>query len=67
MATTTKAREQKLTVDDICTDLGIERRTFYDWRQKNRAPYAFKIPNGELRIYLSEYERWLTDCEARSR
>ena len=49
----------KLTVDDICTDLDISRRTFYEWRAKGTAPKCIKLPNGELRIYHTEYRRWL--------
>lgn len=50
----------KLTVDEICADLGgISRRTFYEWRAKGRAPECIKLPNGELRVIVSEYQRWL--------
>jgi predicted DNA-binding transcriptional regulator AlpA len=49
----------KLTVADICADLRISRRTFYEWRAKGRAPECFPLPNGELRITMSEYKRWL--------
>ena len=38
----------RLTVDDICDDLGISRRTFYEWRAKGNAPKCIKLPNGEL-------------------
>ena len=49
----------KLTVADICADLGISRRTFYEWRAKGRAPQCITLPNGELRVRRAEYERWL--------
>ncbi len=49
----------KLTVADVCADLGISRRTFYEWRAKGTAPRCIPLPNGELRIRRSEYERWL--------
>ena len=49
----------KLTVDEICTDLDISRRTFYEWRAKGTAPKCIKLPNGELRVYRAEYRRWL--------
>ena len=49
----------KLTVAEVCADLGISRRTFYEWRMKNRAPKCITLPNGSLRIRRSEYQRWL--------
>jgi len=44
-------------------DLGISRRTFYEWRMKNRAPKCITLPNGSLRIRRSEYQRWLASRE----
>ena len=32
-----RARD-KLTIVEVCADLGISRRTFYEWRMKGRAP-----------------------------
>ncbi|MGK5555856.1 helix-turn-helix transcriptional regulator [Actinomadura kijaniata] len=49
----------KLTVAEICEDLDIHPRTFYDWRAKGRAPRCMKLPNGELRVRRADYERWL--------
>jgi excisionase family DNA binding protein len=51
----------RLTVDDICEDLGITRRTFYEWRAKRKAPKCRKLPNNELRIDRAEYDRWLKE------
>jgi predicted DNA-binding transcriptional regulator AlpA len=53
----------KLTIAEVCADLGISRRTFYEWRAKQRAPRCIRLPNGDLRIRLSEYQRWLTARE----
>lgn len=53
----------RLTVDYICDDLGISRRTFYEWRAKGTAPKCIKLPNGELRVGLADYERWLEERE----
>lgn len=50
---------QMLTVDEFCQNLQIAPRTFYEWRAKGTAPRCIKIPNGQLRIRLSDYERWL--------
>jgi len=54
----------KLTVADVCADLGISRRTFYEWRAKGTGPRCIPLPNGELRVRRSEYERWLEAREA---
>ncbi|WP_329151173.1 helix-turn-helix domain-containing protein [Streptomyces sp. NBC_01456] len=55
------SRDEKLTITYICTDLGVSRSTFYDWRQKGRAPRCIKLPNGDLRILRSDYDHWLDD------
>ncbi|GEL26074.1 excisionase [Pseudonocardia sulfidoxydans NBRC 16205] len=54
---------ERLTVAELCADLGISRSTFYDWRAKGRAPRCIKLPNGDLRIRRVELERWLDDRE----
>jgi excisionase family DNA binding protein len=53
----------KLTIAEVCADLGISRRTFYEWRAKGRAPRCITLPNGSLRIRRSEYQRWLASRE----
>jgi excisionase family DNA binding protein len=53
----------KLTISEVCADLGISRRTFYEWRAKGRAPRCITLPNGSLRIRRSEYQRWLASRE----
>ena len=53
----------KLTIAEVCADLGISRRTFYEWRAKGRAPKCIALPNGTLRIRRSEYQRWLASRE----
>ena len=58
------ARERdKLTIAEVCADLGISRRTFYEWRAKGRAPRCTTLPNGSLRIRRSQYQRWLASRE----
>lgn len=52
-----------LTVAEFCDEVGVTRSTFYDWRAKRRAPRCIKLPNGELRIRRSEFERWLDALE----
>jgi predicted DNA-binding transcriptional regulator AlpA len=53
----------KLTIAEICADLDISRRTFYEWRAKSRAPKCITLPNGSLRIRRIEYQRWLASRE----
>lgn len=50
---------QQLSVTDICSELGIARSTFYDWRSARKAPRCIKLPNGSIRIRRVELERWL--------
>lgn len=52
-----------LTIAEICEDLGISRRTFYEWRAKRKAPHCISLPNGSLRVRRAEYQRWLQNRE----
>ncbi len=58
---TNDARELRgmLTIPQVLDELQIPRSTFYDWRQKGRAPGCVKLPNGDLRVRRSELDRWL--------
>jgi predicted DNA-binding transcriptional regulator AlpA len=60
---TNRATRTRLTIADICADLGVSRSTFYEWRAKKRGPRCIKLPNGDIRINRAEYERWLTTLE----
>lgn len=54
------ARDELMTVAQILAELGgISRRTFYRWRELGTGPAAFKLPNGELRVWRSEFTAWL--------
>jgi hypothetical protein len=58
-----------LTVEEILEDLAgpdgpLSRRTWQEWRAKGTGPKCIKLPNGELRIRIAEYERWLSSREA---
>jgi predicted DNA-binding transcriptional regulator AlpA len=59
----TALSSDKLTVDDICADLNVSRRTFYEWRAKGKAPRCLTLPNGSLRVRRSDYQRWLASRE----
>lgn len=52
-----------LTIAQVCEDLEISRRTFYEWRAKGRAPRCIKLPNGELRVRRIDLERWENSLE----
>jgi predicted DNA-binding transcriptional regulator AlpA len=61
--TAMSAGSDKLTVAEICADLDISPRTFYEWRAKRTAPRCMTLPNGSLRVRRSEYLRWLASRE----
>ncbi|MDQ3401818.1 MAG: helix-turn-helix domain-containing protein [Actinomycetota bacterium] len=54
---------KRLTVDEVCKDLGISRSTFYEWRAKGKAPRILRLPNGKLRIRQADYDTWLNALE----
>jgi excisionase family DNA binding protein len=56
------AARRHITVEALCEELNISRRTFYEWRAKNRAPRCIKLPNGELRIRQTDLDNWLESC-----
>lgn len=58
-----QVRRTQLTVNEVCEELGIARSTFFEWRAKGRAPRCLKLPNGELRVRRTEFDRWLSSCE----
>jgi predicted DNA-binding transcriptional regulator AlpA len=52
--------DELLTVAEMCAELGgVSRRTFYRWRELGVGPQCLKIPNGELRVWRSEFAAWL--------
>lgn len=52
-----------MTAEEVIADLRVAPSTFYRWRQLGKAPRAIKLPNGDMRIRRSEYERWLSERE----
>jgi predicted DNA-binding transcriptional regulator AlpA len=52
-------QREHLKIADICSELGVARSTFYDWRAKKTAPRCIKLPNGELRVRRSDFDAWL--------
>ena len=58
-----RTQDEKMTVKEVITDLKVAESTFYRWRQLGKAPRSIKLPNGDVRIRRSEYERWLAERE----
>jgi predicted DNA-binding transcriptional regulator AlpA len=53
-------RDELMAIDQVLDELGgVSRRTFYRWREIGRAPAGIKLPNGEIRIWRSEFVTWL--------
>lgn len=53
-----------MTVTEFCTELGISRSTFDDWKAKHRSPKCIRLPNGSLRIRRADFNNWLDTLEA---
>ncbi|MFJ8332924.1 helix-turn-helix transcriptional regulator [Streptomyces sp. NPDC094437] len=58
-----RAPDEKLTIKEVLADLRIPPATFHRWRQLGKGPRSIKLPNGQIRIRRSEYERWLSERE----
>jgi predicted DNA-binding transcriptional regulator AlpA len=56
-------KDELLTVPDVLATLnGVSRRTFYRWRELGNGPKCIRLPNGELRIWRSDFRAWLENC-----
>jgi predicted DNA-binding transcriptional regulator AlpA len=50
------AADELMTVEQVLAELcGVSRRTFYRWRELGKAPRGIKLPNGEIRIWRSDF------------
>ncbi|MEU2110673.1 helix-turn-helix domain-containing protein [Streptomyces chengbuensis] len=59
-----RRRDELMTVPQVLNELGgVSRRTFYRWRELGLGPTAFKLPNGELRVWRSDFSAWLRQLE----
>jgi excisionase family DNA binding protein len=57
------AADEWLTVDEVCSELKIGRRTFERWRTLGTAPRAVRLAgNGPLRIRRSWLDEWMEAC-----
>jgi hypothetical protein len=59
--------DELMTVPQILAELGnVSRRTFYRWRELGIAPECLRLPNGELRVWRSEFRTWLEQLRGRA-
>ena len=55
-----RKNDELMTVAEVLSELGgVSRRTFYRWREIGKAPIGLRLPNGEIRIFRSEFLAWL--------
>lgn len=60
----TTRTDELLTIDQVLAELGdVPRRTFYRWRALGRAPQGIRLPNGEIRIWRSDFSSWLVSLK----
>ena len=59
-----KTNDSLLTVKDLLEILDISRDTFDKWRSSGRGPVTYKLPNGKLRLKLTDVEEWLESLAA---
>lgn len=54
------SRDDLLSVREVLTLLGdVSRDTFYEWREKQKAPPCLRLPNGHLRVRRGDLYDWL--------
>ena len=53
----TTGKKRLLDIDEVCDELGVHRRTLYDWWGRNVGPRRVKLPNGKVRVRAD----WLED------
>ena len=53
-------KDEWLTVEDICTELKVSRRTFDRWRALGTGPRCKRLAgNGTVRVRRSWLDEWL--------
>lgn len=57
------SRTRWMTVQEVLDDLNVSRRTWQEWREKGLAPNCKRLPNGQLRISQTAYQKWLNSLE----
>ena len=56
-------RGKLLTLAEVCHELQNALSTFYDWRAKGTSPRCIKLPNGQVRVRLTDLDTWLNTRE----
>jgi hypothetical protein len=63
-----RARERdKLTIAEVCADLGISDRRSMNGERRAGCLGCFTLPDGSLRVHRSGYQRWLPAAGSPSR
>jgi predicted DNA-binding transcriptional regulator AlpA len=63
----TTVDDELMTVPEVLSELrDVSRRTFYRWREIGKAPKCVRLPNGELRIYRSDFREWVDDLREKA-
>lgn len=50
-----------LTVEQCLRELAVPRSTWEKWRQRNVAPPAKRLPNGQLRVHRDWLDTWISN------
>ena len=62
-APTSVVRHQWMSIEDLCTELGIAASTAYKWSAAGSASGRFpryrKLPNGSIRIRRDWFDEWV--------
>ncbi|MBF8194581.1 hypothetical protein ITP53_54805 [Nonomuraea sp. K274] len=48
-----------LTIPEILADLDVPEADWREWEAKGQAPIGVRFPDGQVRISVREYERWI--------
>ena len=56
-------RRNYLTLAEFLEDLDVPKSTFFRWKATGQAPRTYKLPNGQLRNRLTDFEAWMATRE----
>ncbi|MFG2789090.1 helix-turn-helix transcriptional regulator [Streptomyces sp. NPDC048419] len=57
------ARSEKLTLNEVLTEIKMSRAAFYRMRARGQAPRLSKLPNGQVRVSRADLDAWWERCE----
>jgi predicted site-specific integrase-resolvase len=52
-----------MTLQEVYDELGISKSTWNDWKNKGRTPTMIKLPNNQVRIRRTVFDKWLEQLE----